>query len=157
MKASACLPGWYPCGIVADKEDDSKAGSFAASRGLVIVIDDSLGVLETATRYLKSKGFDVLTSTHGFDVASLISRRIPEAVVLDVMMPALAGSTLAQVVRKHAPTTPIVFFSAIPEDKGRELVSGVSFSTFVPKTKGVAALYLAITSLIQLPPSIARS
>jgi DNA-binding response OmpR family regulator len=157
MKAGAGHRGWYPCGIVADNERDPEVDSYVAPRGLVIVIDDSLGVLETATRYLRSKGFDVLTSTHGFDLASLIARRIPEAVVLDVMMPALAGSTLAQIVRKHAPTTPIVFYSAIPEDKGRELVSGVSFSTFVPKTKGVAALHLAITGLIQLPPSIARS
>ena len=136
---------------------DSEHSDSAVVRGLVIVIDDSLGVLETVTRYLKSKGFDVLTSTHGFDLASLLSRRTPEAVVLDVMMPALAGSTLAQIVRKHAPTTPIVFYSAIPEDKGRDLVSGVSLATFVPKTQGVAALHHAITSVVELPPSIARS
>ena len=140
-----------------DDHDSDQTGSRVLSHGLVIIIDDSLGVLETATRYLKSKGFDVLTSTHGFDLASLLSRRTPQAVVLDVMMPALAGSTLAQIVRKHAPTTPIVFYSAIPEEKGRDLVSGVSLATFVPKTQGVAALHRAIMSVVELLPTMARS
>lgn len=142
---------------MAEEDHDAEPLVRDTSRGLVIIIDDSLGVLETVTRYLKAKGFDVLTSTHGFDLASLLSRRIPEAVVLDVMMPALAGSTLAQIVRKHAPSTPIVFYSAIPEEKGRDLVSGVSLATFVPKTRGVAGLHAAITSLVELPPSMARS
>ena len=143
---------------MAGKDPESEPGGRPATpRVFVIVIDDSSEALETSSRYLKSKGFDVITSTHGFDLASLIARRIPEAVVLDVMMPALAGSTLAQIVRKHAPNVPIVFYSAIPEDKGAALVSGVSFSTFVPKTHGVAALYTAIVELLGEPPSFAPS
>ena len=126
-------------------------------RSLVIVIDDSSEVLETASRYLKSKGMDVVTSTHGFELAGLIGRRSPDAVVLDVMMPALAGSTLAQIVRKHAPNVPIVFYSAIPEDKGKDLVSGVPLSTFVPKTQGVIGLHREIASLLEKFPSAARS
>jgi DNA-binding response OmpR family regulator len=144
--------------IVADEDHDSKGeDSRVMPRRLVIVIDDSSEVLETVSRYLKSKGLDVLTSTHGFELAGLLARRAPEAVVLDVMMPALAGSTLAQIVRRHAPNTPIVFYSAIPEDKGNDLVSGVPVATFVPKTSGVAALYRAIETLIQRLPSAARS
>jgi DNA-binding response OmpR family regulator len=123
----------------------------------VVVIDDSSDVLDTVSRYLKSKGLDVVTSTHGFELAGILARRAPDAVVLDVMMPALAGSTLAQIVRRHAPETPIVFYSAIPEDKGKDLVSGVPVAMFVPKTHGVSALYRAIAAIMERLPSAARS
>ena len=149
---------WYVCRIVADDDDGSNgADSRIVPRRLVIVIDDSPEVLETASRYLQSKDFDVVTSTHGFELAGLLARRAPEVVVLDVMMPALAGSTLAQIVRKHSSETPIVFYSAIPEDKGKDLLSGVSVAKFVPKTHGVAALYRAIEMLMERLPSAARS
>ena len=126
-------------------------------RSLVIVIDDSPEALETSSRYLKSRGLDVVTSTHGFELAGLFARRVPAAVVLDVMMPALAGSTLAQIVRRHAPSVPIVFYSAIPEDKGKDLSNSVPISIFVPKTRGVSALYKAISELVEKLPSAARS
>jgi DNA-binding response OmpR family regulator len=149
---------WYLSWIVGVEDHDSKAeGSGVMPRRLIVVIDDSLEVLETVSRYLKSKGLDVVTSTHGFELAGILARRAPEAVVLDVMMPALAGSTLAQIVRRHAPDTPIVFYSAIPEDKGNDLVSGVPVATFVPKTNGVAALYRGIQALMERLPSVARS
>ena len=99
-------------------------------------------------RYLEAKRFDVLTSTHGFDLARLLSRRPPTAVVLDVMLPALSGSTLARIVRTRAPMLPIVFFSAIPEDKGSDLLVNVSNALFVSKARGLAALHRAINDLI---------
>ena len=149
---------WYLSRIVADDDHDPDAvDSRLIPRPLVVVIDDSSDVLDTVSRYLRSKGLDVVTSTHGFELAGLLARRTPEAVVLDVMMPALAGSTLAQVVRKHSPDTPIVFYSAIPEDKGKDLVSGVPVATFVPKTHGVSALYRAIATMMERLPSAARS
>lgn len=144
--------------IVADDDHDAKGeNSGVMPRRLVVVIDDSAEVLETVSRYLKSKGLDVVASTHGFELAGLLARRAPEVVVLDVMMPALAGSTLAQIVRKHSSDTPIVFYSAIPEDKGNDLVSGVPVATFVPKTQGVSALYRAIATMMEPLPSAARS
>jgi two-component system OmpR family response regulator len=141
---------------VAGERESKPEDSRGTPRTLVVVIDDSPEVLETSSRYLKTKGFDVVTSTHGFDLATMIARRTPDTVVLDVMLPALAGSTLAQIVRKHAPHVPIVFFSAIPEDKGTELASRVPSATFVPKTRGVAALYAAIEAALEKSSSSAR-
>ncbi len=142
---------------MAEDPESKPVDSRVKSRLLAVVIDDSTEVLEAVSRYLKSKGIDVVTSTHGFDLGSLIARRPPSIVVLDVMMPALAGSTLAQIVRKHSATLPIVFYSAIPEDKGKDLLGNVPFATFVPKTHGVKALHSAITSLAGPLPSAARS
>ena len=109
------------------------------------------------SRYLGSKGIDVLTSTHGFDLATLLARRTPAAVVLDVMLPALAGSALARTVRKLAPRVPIVFYSAVPEDKGVALANTVPGSRFVPKTSGLGALHRAISELSAAGAAAARS
>jgi two-component system, OmpR family, phosphate regulon response regulator OmpR len=118
------------------------------ARPLVVIIDDSPEVLALVSRYLSEKGFDALTSTHGFDLARLLSRRPPAAVVLDVMLPSLSGCALARIVRKRSPTLPIVFFSAIPEDKASAVLEGVTNARFVPKAVGLDALLQAINVLI---------
>lgn len=122
-----------------------------------MVIDDSPEVLALVARYLAEKNFDTLTSTHGFDLTRLLSRRAPAAVVLDVMLPALSGSTLARIVRKRFPTLPIVFFSAVPEDKGNALLESIANASFVSKAQGLAVLHQAITDRIDARLAAAES
>jgi two-component system, cell cycle sensor histidine kinase and response regulator CckA len=122
-----------------------------------VVIDDSPEVLALVARYLAEKNFDTLTSTHGFDLTRLLSRRAPAAVVLDVMLPALSGSTLARIVRKRFPTLPIVFFSAVPEDKGNALLESIANASFVSKAQGLAVLHQAITDRIDARLAAAES
>jgi DNA-binding response OmpR family regulator len=118
---------------------------------LILVVDDSTDALEATERFLAHKGIEVVTSCRAVGVTSLILRRAPDVVVVDVMMPGIGGSALAQIIRSYVPKTPIIFYSAIQEAQGRALIRDHAGAQFVSKTHGVTALYRAIALALTGP------
>jgi DNA-binding response OmpR family regulator len=118
-------------------------------RGPILLVDDDAEILVTAARYLRARGLKVITSQSALGVSAIVRREIPSAIVLDVNMPALDGNALARVLNLHglARTTPIIFYSAVDEEKLRALASEIPGASCVPKIEGPAALYEAIRCL----------
>jgi CheY-like chemotaxis protein len=112
----------------------------------VLVVDDDPDNLVMVKRFLGSQGMSVVTTTSPFAVSGLISEEKPDVVVLDVMMPALDGETVARFIKNaSAGDRPlIVFYSAMGEGELRQLVARVPGSTFIPKTAGLKALHQAV-------------
>ena len=117
---------------------------------LILVVDDSVDALDAAERFLAHKGIEVVTMSRVFGVTSLILRRTPDVIVLDVMMPGMDGSSLACIIRNHVPkTTPIIFYSAVQEERGRSLLAQHAGARFVSKAHGVMALYRAVQDALK--------
>jgi DNA-binding response OmpR family regulator len=124
---------------------------------LILVVDDSCDALEAASRFLSHKGVEVVTTARVLGVTSLILRRTPDVIVLDVMMPTMSGSALAHIVRNYVPNTPIIFYSAVQEAQGRTLANEHRNARFVSKTHGVMALYRAVLDVLSLAARAAGS
>ena len=67
----------------------------------ILVIDDSEICLEVVSEALEGAGFDVITSSKPLGSNKLIVMLRPDAVVIDIGMPALDGSTLAQIIQRN--------------------------------------------------------
>jgi two-component system cell cycle sensor histidine kinase/response regulator CckA len=120
----------------------------AARRALVVVVDDSADVLESTSRYLTLKGFEVVTSTRGFGLTGLMTVRVPDVIVLDVMMPGIDGAALARMIRRHTPSAKIVFYSAVTDYQATALLKDHPGTRFVPKSRGVTLLHQTIAALL---------
>lgn len=80
--------------------------------GTVLVVEDDAGVRETARRALSRGGFTVITAADGERALLIIESGPPlDAVVTDVVMPALGGRVLADAVNDHHPDVPVLFTS----------------------------------------------
>ena len=89
------------------------------SRSLVIlVVDDEPDLLELIGYNLKSGGHEVLTATNGADALNLAKSRVPDVIVLDVMMPEINGIEVAKRLRAQSETSriPIVMLTAKAEE-----------------------------------------
>jgi DNA-binding response OmpR family regulator len=60
-------------------------------RGSVLVVDDEPTIAEVVSRYLEHAGYDVRTAGDGDVALSLARDRLPDRVVLDLMLPGLTG------------------------------------------------------------------
>jgi CheY-like chemotaxis protein len=105
----------------------------------VLLIDDDRALMERTAIYLRSKGFLVTTSENLFGIAPTIGSEHPDAIVLDVRMPALGGDKVASVLSRMC-TVPIVFYSAINDDEGETLAEGHANASFVSKGAGLRCL-----------------
>ena len=57
----------------------------------VLIVDDEIGILEIARRYLEHAGFVVLEARDGLTGLNLARAQQPDVIVLDVMLPKLDG------------------------------------------------------------------
>jgi DNA-binding response OmpR family regulator len=110
------------------------------ARPRILLIDDDRLLMERASVYLKAKGFLVTSSENVFSVASTIGSEKPDAIVLDVRMPALGGDKVASVLSRLC-SIPIVFYSAIDDEDGEALAAGHENAHFVSKGSGLRCLW----------------
>lgn len=78
----------------------------------VLVVDDDQQIRKALTRALKLEGYEVLTASDGDVAMDLVAAEQPDALVLDVMMPALDGLSLCRKLRDRGNKTPILVLTA---------------------------------------------
>jgi CheY-like chemotaxis protein len=81
----------------------------------VLVVDDDEPVLQLVTRLLEIRDHEVVTATRGEAALQKVSESRPDAILLDIMMPGVDGSTVAQRLRETPATSdiPIIFLTGL--------------------------------------------
>lgn len=108
----------------------------------ILIVDDEADILRLAQISLaRVGGHEVLTAGSGEECLQLLQTTVPDAIILDVMMPVMDGPTTLKRIRDAASTfdIPVVFMtaggSAAEMDRLRSLqVSGVLSKPFDPLT-----------------------
>jgi two-component system, OmpR family, response regulator RpaA len=80
----------------------------------VMAVDDDLEVLETLGRVLERENFEVTLARSGAQALALIDRRVPDLVILDIIMPEMDGITVCRRLRANPRyiTLPVLFLTA---------------------------------------------
>lgn len=82
-------------------------------RGYLVVVDDDPDLRDLIRMQLTKIGYEVATAADGPTALALISRRTPDAVVLDVSMPGMSGVEICRQLRcMDNSTLPIVMLTA---------------------------------------------
>mgnify|MGYP002623201650 FL=1 len=79
-----------------------------------LIVDDTQQNVQVLSQILRDVGYKVLAAFNGQDALNLLSKRIPDLILLDVMMPGMDGIELCGVIRERAETssTPVLILSA---------------------------------------------
>jgi DNA-binding response OmpR family regulator len=104
----------------------------------IIIVEDEPDTAEMFAEMMRLSGHHVLKSYGGTPAIALISHEIPDAVVLDVMMPDLSGLEVLRFIRRdpRLEQIPVIVVSAksLPSD----IKSGLDAGANVYLTKPVA-------------------
>ncbi|KAB2859925.1 MAG: response regulator transcription factor [Anaerolineae bacterium] len=86
----------------------------SSSTNHILVVDDDPDVLGTLTRALTRDGFDVSSANSGPDALDQLKRRVPDLVILDVMMPGMTGFEVCKRIRADSAMNhiPVLFLTA---------------------------------------------
>jgi DNA-binding response OmpR family regulator len=128
----------------------SSAGKLASPR--ILLVDDDRILMERTALYLRAKGFNVTCTDSVFTIASTVGTERPDAIVLDVRMPAIGGDKLASVLSRLC-TVPIVFYSAVADEEGEALAAEHENSSFVSKAAGLRCLWERLVDITKLSTS----
>ncbi len=116
----------------------------------VLVVDDDPTILRMVELTLVDAKHEVVVSDTPMGVSAMVRRFKPHVLVLDVMMPGLTGESLAKLIARIADRTPVVFFSATPDDELLDLTRRVPNSTFVRKGDSLKELVATVEKMAKL-------
>lgn len=70
----------------------------------ILVVDDEIGALTLIGIMLERGGFDVLKARDARAALDLLEDKVPDLIILDVMMPGMNGIDLCQTIRQREAT-----------------------------------------------------
>ena len=96
----------------------------------IVIVEDEPDTAEMFAEMMRLSGYEVLKSYGGTPAIALISHEIPDAVVLDVMMPDLSGLEVLRFLRRdpRLAKIPVIVVSAksLPSDIKNGLDAGAN-------------------------------
>lgn len=70
-------------------------------RKTVLVVDDSVALLDSLTAAFEEAGYDVATAVDGEEVFRKMATTDPDALLLDIYMPKINGAEVCRLVKSH--------------------------------------------------------
>jgi DNA-binding response OmpR family regulator len=116
----------------------------------ILVMDDSVIVLETLKAVFEANGYTVRTAENLTELEAARAGGEPDLFVLDVQMPEAFGDDVAQVLRDvRSVKRPIFLFSSLEETVLAARAAEAQVDGWVSKSAGVLALLARVRSALE--------
>ena len=83
---------------------------------LILLVDDEPSIIQLARMYFERDGFRIHEAMDGEAALEAVAKHHPALIVLDVMLPKLAGFEVCRKLRAGGDLTPIIMLTARDED-----------------------------------------
>ncbi len=105
-------------------------------RGKVLVVDDDPIILEVIRERLDGAGYDVYVRSDALGTSQWVAREQPDFILLDVLMPALGGGELGQLLRRSHTTnqTAVILHSSLDAAALQPVMQRTGAIGVIPKT-----------------------
>ena len=118
---------------------------------IIVVVEDEPDTAEMFAEMMRLSGYEVLKSFGGSTAITLITELMPDAIILDLMMPDLSGLEVLDYLRKdpHLAAIPVIIVSAksLPADIKTGLEAGAA--VYLTKPVSFKDLKQAVERAIQ--------
>lgn len=114
----------------------------------ILVVDDEPQIRRSLQVSLEAKGYAVITAESGEQALQAIAHRLPDVIVLDLLMPGMDGLELTRQLRERL-TVPIIVLSAIGEERRKVEALESGADDYVTKPFGMEELLARIRSLLR--------
>ena len=118
----------------------------------ILVVDDERAVRESLRRALELEGYDVELAADGQEALDRLeneSEQAPDAVLLDVLMPALDGLEVCRRLRRTGSTLPILMLTARAEVENRVEGLDAGADDYVTKPFALEELLARLRALLR--------
>lgn len=105
----------------------------------ILVVDDEAQMLRSLRLILTGHGYDVAAVTTGEEALDEVARRLPDVILLDLMLPGIDGLEVCRRVRERS-AAPIIVLSARGEEQVKVQALDLGADDYLTKPFGSAEL-----------------
>lgn len=98
----------------------------------ILIIEDEKELAEILGEYLKVEGYEAILAPDGKEGLSLLSRCLPDLVILDIMLPGMDGMEVCRRIRQEH-ELPIIMLSAKSGEMDKVICLGIGADDYVTK------------------------
>ena len=131
----------------------------AATRPYALIVEDEPALVELIRYNLVKEGYEVSTAQDGEEALLLIEERQPDIVLLDWMLPKLAGIEVARRLRSKSTTRnlPIIMLTARAEESDRIRGLDIGADDYMTKPFSMSELTARIRAVMRrIRPALAE-
>ncbi len=120
-------------------------------KSLIAVVDDEPDILELVSLNLVRNGFEVATFTDAQSFYQFIERRLPDLLILDLMLPDVDGLDVCRLLKSNPryATIPIIMLTARSEEADRVLGLELGADDYVTKPFSPRELIARVRSVLR--------
>jgi DNA-binding response OmpR family regulator len=98
--------------ICARRAPPSKERGAGLTKGRLLIVDDEEIVRDVLARFLKGKGYDVVTASNGREAMELVKKERPHLMLLDIRMPEMDGFEVLRRLREVDQEIAVIMITA---------------------------------------------
>jgi CheY-like chemotaxis protein len=121
----------------------------------ILLVDDSKFLRLATERALARAGYEVSTATDGEHALDLAREKMPDLILLDMLLPKMTGPDVLKALKKNPVTAgiPVVVFTGLSQKNAARLEQDGAFA-FLEKSelaldKGSSRLLAAVAGIVQ--------
>ncbi len=129
----------------------------------ILLVEDSKFMRLATERALTRAGYEVSTSADGKDALQVAKEKMPDLILLDMLLPHMTGPDVLKALKKDSATAgiPVVVLSGLSEKNAAKLREDGAFG-FLEKSalaldKGTTELLMAVADILEQLNSGART
>jgi two-component system response regulator MprA len=118
----------------------------------ILVVDDERAVRESLRRALELEGYEIELAADGREALSLLTEEAdpqPDAVILDVLMPAVDGLEVCRRLRRNGNRVPVLMLTARDEVENRVAGLDAGADDYVTKPFALEELVARVRALLR--------
>jgi two-component system phosphate regulon response regulator PhoB len=117
----------------------------------VLLVDDERDLLSLLDFNLRAAGFETLLATTGEQALLQLRRRVPDVVLLDLMLPDVSGTEVCRQIKADPRTkhVPVVMLTAKGEEVDRVVGFEIGADDYVTKPFSVRELVLRLKAIVR--------
>ena len=116
----------------------------------ILVVDDERAVRESLRRALELEGYSVELASDGEEALKrLLLQPLPDAIILDVLMPGIDGLAVCRQLRREGNGIPVLMLTARAEVDSKVAGLDAGADDYLPKPFALAELFARVRALLR--------
>jgi PleD family two-component response regulator len=121
------------------------------SEGRILVVEDDFDISNMLEVYFKSQGYEVYVASRGREALDLTRQKMPNVIVLDIMLPDIDGYEVCRRLRTNLRTSHIPIIFLTQKDERSDKIHGLELGAddYIVKPFDVEELRLRVRNTIK--------